>query len=68
MKSKKTVASMIERKGDNKENNKKTVKIIEHKKEEPLIEINEPNQVDLIMANRKKLSDKLIKKPKIEMK
>lgn len=63
-KSKKTVASMIERKGDDKQN-KKSVKILENKKEE------EPSSPTLdgvsendILANRKKLAEKIKMKKK----
>uniref|UniRef100_U5EYE4 Putative signal recognition particle receptor alpha subunit n=1 Tax=Corethrella appendiculata TaxID=1370023 RepID=U5EYE4_9DIPT len=61
-KSKKTVASMIERKGgdDGKPNQqqKKNVKIIEQKKEE-VIEENAIENDSLIMANRKKMMEKM---------
>lgn len=60
MKSKKTVASMIERKGDEK----KSVKIVENKRE---MVVEEPEDEgiaeDLILANRRKLAEKLTKKP-----
>lgn len=63
-KSKKTVASMIERKGDEKEVTKKSVKIVEAQKfePEPIIADNDLLAEDLIVANRKKLAEKLIKK------
>ncbi|XP_013162351.1 PREDICTED: signal recognition particle receptor subunit alpha [Papilio xuthus] len=66
-KSKKTVASMIERKGDEK--NKKSVKIVESKNlsngklEEPL-----EQEDDVIAANRAKLAQKLASKNKKEPK
>jgi signal recognition particle receptor subunit alpha len=61
LKSKKTVASMIERKGESVPvPNKKTVKIVENKPEEDEDETN-GNGEDLIMANRKKLMGKFIK-------
>ncbi|CAO1441202.1 unnamed protein product [Diamesa serratosioi] len=64
LKSKKTVASMIERKGEEKPVTKKSVKIVEAKKEDPIIEDKENENFmndDVIMANRKKLADKLKK-------
>lgn len=62
MKSKKTVASMIERKGDEKDV-KKSVKIVEIK--EDIIEKEDDDQFekeDQILANRRKLAEKLSKK------
>lgn len=63
-KSKKTVSSMIERKGDNKEEppQKKSVKIVEEVRSSPTIED------DVISANRRKMLDKFSKKPKAEAK
>lgn len=63
MKSKKTVASMIERKGDEKE--KKSVKIVEAKRDvvEETMDDDEGIAEDLILANRRKLAEKLTKKP-----
>lgn len=65
-KSKKTVASMIERKGDEKEMIKKTVKIVETKKPETLNDNNDNYgdgngglSEDILMANRRKLAEKL---------
>lgn len=57
VKSKKTVASMIERKGEEKEQPvaKKSVKIVEAKREEPP----SPSREDIILANRKKMLDKM---------
>uniref|UniRef100_A0A1L8DVM6 Putative signal recognition particle n=1 Tax=Nyssomyia neivai TaxID=330878 RepID=A0A1L8DVM6_9DIPT len=67
VKSKKTVASMIERKGETKENGqpKKTVKIVEVKEEKTPQETS-PNGMseDIIAANRKKLAEKLSGKGK----
>ncbi|NP_001091807.1 signal recognition particle receptor alpha subunit [Bombyx mori] len=68
-KSKKTVASMIERKGDEK--GKKTVKIVESKnltngKAEEVT--NNTYDDDVIAANRAKLAQKLASKPKKEPK
>lgn len=65
-KSKKTVASMIERKGEEKPVSKKSVKIVESKKE-PEEETLAPGHMnggtdDLIMENRKKMMEKLNKK------
>lgn len=71
-KSKKTVASMIERRGEEKPANKKSVKIVENKK--PFVEDEQDNNTqssphmngthdDLIMENRKKMMEKLSKKP-----
>lgn len=63
MKSKKTVASMIERKGDEKEQTKKSVKIIDAKIEELVPEmIPDTIAEDLLLANRRKLAEKLGKK------
>ncbi|XP_058458565.1 signal recognition particle receptor subunit alpha homolog [Malaya genurostris] len=67
-KSKKTVASMIERKGQEKPTAgaKKSVKIMESKKEkevEKSIQLNGANE-DLIMENRKKMIEKMNKKNK----
>ncbi|CAG9583037.1 unnamed protein product [Danaus chrysippus] len=65
-KSKKTVASMIERKGDEK--NKKSVKIIENKSI-PNGKVDEPEvDNDLIAANRAKLAQKMAAKNKKEAK
>lgn len=62
-KSKKTVSSMIERKGDDKgESQKKSVKIVEEVRHSPSIED------DVIAANRRKMLDKFSKKPKLEAK
>lgn len=64
LKSKKTVASMIERKGEEKPMTKKSVKIVEAKKEDPIVEDKENGNFmndDVIMANRKKMADKLKK-------
>lgn len=63
-KSKKTVASMIERKGgDEKAANKKSVKIVEAKKEEIFIPSSPSKNgdvaEDVIQANRKKMMEKL---------
>lgn len=57
-KSKKTVASMIERKGEKEVPQKKTVKIVEAKKEEVEPEENGLTG-DVIAANRRKLAEKL---------
>ncbi|VVC30250.1 Hypothetical protein CINCED_3A002470 [Cinara cedri] len=59
-KSKKTVASMIERKGDNKEN-KKNVKIVETQKNDKEIIHNgiSFNEEDLITQNRLKMAQKM---------
>lgn len=62
MKSKKTVASMIERKGDEKDV-KKSVKIVDIKEE--TVDDRNDDQVDKedqILANRRKLAEKLSKK------
>lgn len=75
-KSKKTVASMIERKGgDEKDsgNGKKSVKIIEARKEKdesPQLSPNGGMDEDTILANRKRLAEKLSnkKKPVVEAK
>lgn len=63
-KSKKTVASMIERKGDPAPN-KKSVKIVEAQKvvEQRKEDEANGNTEDLIMQNRKKMLEKLTKKP-----
>lgn len=62
-KSKKTVSSMIERKGGEKDvPPKKSVKIVEAKKEEYVPEENGAD--DLIAANRKKLAEKMSSKGK----
>lgn len=62
-KSRKTVSSMIERKGDDKgESQKKSVKIVEEVRSSPSIED------DVIAANRRKMLDKFSKKPKLEVK
>lgn len=68
LKSKKTVSSMIERKGDEKEQ-KKSVKIVEAKKELPSPP-SSPNGLDseTILANRKRLAEKLQGKKKTEIK
>ncbi|XP_055703711.1 signal recognition particle receptor subunit alpha homolog [Phlebotomus papatasi] len=67
VKSKKTVASMIERKGDSKENGqpKKSVKIVEVKEEKQPENVS-PNGLseDVIAANRRKLAEKLSGKNK----
>lgn len=67
VKSKKTVASMIERKGDSKENgqSKKSVKIVEVKEEKQPENVS-PNGLseDVIAANRRKLAEKLSGKNK----
>lgn len=65
-KSKKTVASMIERKGDKSMPPKKMVKIIEAKKAEEIIEdaANDALSEDILMANRRKLAEKLTGKKK----
>lgn len=64
LKSKKTVASMIERKGDDEKHGKKSVKIVEAKREvfveEPVID--DGIAEDLLIANRRKLAEKLSKK------
>lgn len=68
-KSKKTVASMIERKGDKDAPPKKTVKIVEARKE---IEVEEEStngmSEEVIIANRRKLAEKLSGKKKAENK
>ncbi|KXJ75055.1 hypothetical protein RP20_CCG012426 [Aedes albopictus] len=65
-KSKKTVASMIERKGEEKPVSKKSVKIVESKKavEEPIAPPTVSNGAndDVILENRKKMMEKLNKK------
>lgn len=61
-KSKKTVSSMIERKGETAPP-KKTVKIVEAQKfDDPAEDEENGNVDDVIMANRKKLQEKLSKK------
>ena len=68
LKSKKTVASMITRKGEEKPLSKKSVKIVEDKIDEKKEdqENGSPNTEDMILANRKKMADKMSKKPKAE--
>lgn len=61
MKSKKTVASMIERKGDEKDV-KKSVKIVDIKEEIIEKDDDQFEKEDQILANRKKLAEKLSKK------
>lgn len=62
LKSKKTVASMIERKGDEKDV-KKSVKIVEIKEELMDKEVDDEfDKEDQILANRRKLVEKLSKK------
>lgn len=64
-KSKKTVASMIERKGDKSSAPpKKMVKIVEANKEEYFDETSNGLSEDILMANRKKLAEKLLGKKK----
>ncbi|KFB36734.1 AGAP010894-PA-like protein [Anopheles sinensis] len=74
-KSKKTVASMIERKGEEKPAGKKSVKIVEKKKPDeeemdyppssPQAEAtNGTGSDDLILENRKKLAEKMLSKGK----
>ncbi|CAF4857024.1 signal recognition particle receptor subunit alpha homolog [Pieris napi] len=65
-KSKKTVASMIERKGDEK--NKKTVKIVENKSIANGKVEEFDNDDDVIVANRAKLAQKLASKGKKDVK
>lgn len=66
VKSKKTVASMIERKGDkNSAPPKKMVKIVEANKEEYFEETSNGLSEDILMANRKKLAEKLSGKKKL---
>lgn len=65
-KSKKTVASMIERKGDTVAP-KKSVKIVEAKKEEYEVDDYDIKE-DMIAANRKKMMEKLSGKKKTEIK
>lgn len=67
-KSKKTVASMIERKGDKDAPPKKTVKIVEAKKEEMVDESTNGLSEDKILANRRKLAEKLLGKKKVDTK
>jgi len=67
-KSKKTVASMIERKGGDNNNDKgqppkKSVKIMEVEKDEENDVQYSPSREDVILANRKKLLEKLSNKP-----
>lgn len=64
LKSKKTVASMIERKGDKDAPPKKTVKIVEAKKDEFTDEETNGLSEDQILANRRKLVEKLQVKKK----
>ncbi|XP_022127579.2 signal recognition particle receptor subunit alpha homolog [Pieris rapae] len=66
LKSKKTVASMIERKGDEK--NKKTVKIVENKSIANGKVEEFDNDDDVIVANRAKLAQKLASKGKKDVK
>lgn len=62
LKSKKTVASMIERKGDEKDV-KKSVKIVDIKEEIDDQDVDDQfEKEDQILANRKKLAEKLSKK------
>lgn len=61
MKSKKTVASMIERKGDEKDV-KKSVKIVDIKEDIDDKDDDQFEKEDQILANRKKLAEKLSKK------
>lgn len=62
LKSQKTVASMIERR-DGEKVERKSVKIVEAKKEAPDSPGNENGlSEDVILANRKRLADKLKKK------
>lgn len=66
LKSKKTVASMIERKGDKSSAPpKKMVKIVEANKEEYFEETSNGLSEDILMANRKKLAEKLSGKKKL---
>jgi len=60
-KSKKTVASMIERKGDEPQKSKKSVKIVEEAKVSPPSSPASPNGLDddVISANRRKLMEKM---------
>lgn len=69
-KSKKTVASMIERKGDkDAAPPKKIVKIVEAKKEETTeAHTNGGMSEDVIAINRRKLAEKLSGKKKVESK
>lgn len=69
-KSKKTVASMIERKGDSATApNKKTVKIVETQKYEERVDDEENgNAEDVFLLNRKKMMEKLTKKPQLDKK
>lgn len=63
-KSKKTVASMIERKGETAAPNKKSVKIVESQKYDERDQEDEENgnADEVILANRKKMLEKLSKK------
>uniref|UniRef100_A0A0K8TMF5 Putative signal recognition particle receptor alpha subunit n=1 Tax=Tabanus bromius TaxID=304241 RepID=A0A0K8TMF5_TABBR len=61
LKSKKTVASMIQRKGDEKESSGKSVKI-DVKEQVPIEPVEK--QEDLILVNRKKFIEKMIPKKK----
>lgn len=61
VKSKKTVASMIERKGDEKDV-KKSVKIVDIKEDIVEKDDDQFEKEDQILANRKKLAEKLSKK------
>lgn len=64
-KSKKTVSSMIERKGDKDvAPPKKMVKIVEAKKDEEIAVASNGLSEDVLAANRKKLADKLSSKKK----
>lgn len=69
-KSKKTVASMIERKGDkDAAPPKKIVKIVEAKIEETTeVDTNEGMTDDVIAMNRRKLAEKLSGKKKVDSK
>lgn len=69
-KSKKTVASMIERKGDkDAATAKKIVKIVETKKEQTTeADIDGGKSEDVIAMNRRKLAEKLSGKKKVDSK
>lgn len=67
-KSKKTVASMIERKNDKDAPPKKTVKIVDVKKEEIANENTNGLSEDKILTNRRKLAEKLLGKKKVDTK
>lgn len=69
-KSKKTVSSMIERKGDkDTAPPKKVVKIIDARNEDIVEQVtNGGLSEDVILANRKKLADKLAGKKKADTK